>query len=133
MRNLICLILLIFPLITQAQTRLNEDQMSVSIECINNPGCVFTGKALPIMFTLENNSPTEVEVAVAFIQKVGPFIRLKDSITQASTSVAIKRAPVSLLEKFQVIPAGGAIKIPAVVPAEDIKAFRNEFVTSMSR
>ena len=128
MRHLIRLILLILPFATQAKPPLNEDPMSLTVACINHPACVFTGKALPIIVTLENMSATDVEVAVAFIQMVGPYIRLTDTVTQTSTSVATRRAPLNLLEKFQGIPKGGAIKFPAVIPAEDIKAFRNEFV-----
>ena len=128
MRYLAGLILLTLSFQTQAKPNMNESPLSIQAECTGNPQCIFSGESLPITIKIRNESNDEVGLAVEFINRVGPFIKLRDRITQKERQLRVSRASLDLLNVFQSIPPRGTIEIETSIGHGHIRSFRTDLV-----
>ncbi len=107
---------------------MNDSPISITLTCVNNPTCEFTGIEIPIAIAIKNNLATEVEVPIAFMQKTGPSIKLIDTLTEKVAGLRTNLADFKLLENLTKIKPGQSASINWVISSYELQQFRHEFV-----
>jgi hypothetical protein len=122
------LIFLGFSKFAYAETKMDDTQLTLSVECPGNPQCIFSGKNIPIVIKVKNNSAQVIDFAGHFVRKTGPRIRLIDRLTGKYLNLRTSLAPHSLLESFEPISPGEMFEFSEYIPASKIRYFRDQYI-----
>jgi hypothetical protein len=113
---------------SSSQKHLDDQPISITLTCVDNPTCEFTGGGIPIAIAIKNNLSTEIEVPMAFIQKTGPSIKLIDASSERTTWLRTNLADFKLLENLTKIKPGESASINWSISSFELQQFRHEFV-----
>jgi hypothetical protein len=110
------------------QRAINDQAISITMTCTDNPTCEFTGSKIPISIAIKNNLSTEIEVPIAFMQKTGPSIQLVDTLSEKVAGLRTNLADFKLLENLTKIQPGQSASINWLISSFELQQFRHEFV-----
>lgn len=94
---------------------LEKEMLQISIECIGQIDCEYSGNDLPIRIMIKNTSAAKVKFPLKFLQKTGPIIRLINLNTMAETFLRTNPADFKLKESFTVIEPQNVVRIDWVI------------------
>ncbi len=106
----------------------NPDPIEIKVECMGSHGCIFSGTDIPLKITLTNTSPDTIAVAIDFLRKKGPNIKLTDVKSLQSRRLRVSKPPYSLSEKFDELTPQGSIELTTTISTDDITSFRTELI-----
>jgi hypothetical protein len=85
---------------------MNNSPISITLTCVDNPTCEFTGEDIPIIVTIKNESSTEIGIPTEYLQQTGPSIKLTDTLTQKTTNLKVNLGERALLKNFTKVAPG---------------------------
>ncbi len=106
----------------------NRPPITVTLTCINNPTCEFTGTNIPIVVTIKNETGTEIGVPTAYLQQTGPSIKLTDTLTQRTTNLKVNLGQRVLLNNYTKIAPGRTTSIKWYIAPFELMQFAHEKV-----
>ena len=102
--------------------------LAARIICTGSPTCAYAGKDLALEVQLVNMSDEPVGVPMDFLQQAGPIIALIDNGTGRTVHLRRNLADPGLLERFRMIPPGGASSIFWIIHDAELGQFDHERV-----
>ena len=128
MRYFAGLIFLGYLTCAQAENTMSDPDLTLSVECPENPKCLFTGKDVPFVIKVRNNSNLAIDFAGYYVKRVGPRVRLIDRLTGKFLNLRTSLAPRTLLDQFEPIMPGDSFEFSEFIPASSIRFLRDRFV-----
>lgn len=102
---------------------MSDQPLQVSARCIDNPGCVFTGEDLRIEIVITNTSGQMAGYPLAYMERRGPTVMLRDPASGRSQPQRISLADHKLRGVFTAIAPGQSITLDDVVKASLLRQF----------
>lgn len=97
--------------------------LQVSARCIDNPGCVFAGEDLRIEIVIINTSAQMAGYPLAYMERRGPTVMLRDPVSGRSQPQRISLADHALRSVFTAIAPGQSIALGDVIKASQLRQF----------
>lgn len=107
---------------------MNLNPLSISIQCKDNPECIFSGENMPIVISVKNDGPSDIELPIAFMQKTGPSIKLINNKNNRSVFLKKNLAPPELRKNLTKLAPNKSILIDWVLINSELQQFGNESI-----
>jgi hypothetical protein len=110
---------------------MNNQILSVKVNCRNNEQCFFEGKDIFLDIKIFNNENADVGFPLEFVKSKGPITRLIDNRTGADTFIPTHPPDGDLLEKFTTIRPGESADMEWVITAEEVEQYGKDVDVSI--
>ena len=110
---------------------MNNQILSVKVNCRNNEQCYFEGKDIFLDIKVFNNENVEVGFPLEFVKSKGPITRLIDNRTKADTFIPTHPPDGDLLEKYTTIRPGESVDLEWVITAEELQQYGTDVDVSI--
>lgn len=100
-----------------------KQPLQVSARCIDNPGCVFAGEDVRIEIVITNTSAQMAGYPLAYMERRGPTVMLRDPASGRSQPQRISLANRALRSVFTAIAPGQSIALDDVLKASQLRQF----------
>ncbi len=108
-------------------TAMEQNIISITAQCVDNPTCVFKGSDMWIDVVVKNVGSEEIGFPAEYMQQRGPSMRLIDNVTQESQQLKVER-PRASKDKLVRLQPGQSFTINTVIKDREILRVRREFV-----
>ncbi|MGK5027567.1 hypothetical protein [Janthinobacterium sp. RB2R34] len=102
---------------------MSDAPLQVTARCIDHPGCVFTGEDMRIEILITNTSNYMVGYPLAYMERRGPTIMLRDPASGRSQPQRISLADRALRSTLTPIAPGQSVKLDDVIRASQLRQF----------
>lgn len=107
---------------------MEQPTFSISIACVGNPACIFTGNDMPLEITVKNSQPYTIGFPRRYIQGRGPAMKLVDRETGASKTLKTELADHALMKDFTMLQPGETLTLTTLIRGREITALREKYV-----
>ncbi len=119
-------LLLLMTILSQpipGRASVNKDPLSITVECRENPECIFSGEDIILRITITNQSNHPVGVPVQFMKKRGAYVKLTDVKTGKDFDLRVSLPTRSLSNVFETLAPKESVELARIITAEEIQLF----------
>ncbi|MDR2335585.1 MAG: hypothetical protein LBE61_19125 [Burkholderiaceae bacterium] len=102
---------------------MNDELLSISAACRNNPRCVFSGQDMPIDVRILNRTNADITLPLEYLRKRGPIIRLADRRSGSESFTRPNLVDPALREQRVFLRPSESVTLEWVLAASELRQF----------
>jgi hypothetical protein len=124
-------ILLLMTFLIQAipgRASVNKHPLSITVECRENPDCIFSGEDIRLRIVIKNESNYPIGVPLQFIKKRGAYVKLVDVKTGKNFDLHVSLPPRPLRKVFDTLAPQESVELGRLITAAEIQRFGTDYI-----